>query len=44
VVRRLEAVSAAHDLVAPVREFVPLEDSERAAWFGEELPIGLRLS
>jgi len=44
VVRRLEAASAAPDLVACVREFVPLVDSERAAWFGEELPIGLRLS
>ena len=44
VVRRLEAVSAAPDLVASVREFVPLVDAERAAWFGEELPIGLRLA
>ncbi|MES1184955.1 MAG: Hsp70 family protein [Myxococcales bacterium] len=44
VVRRLEAVSAAPDLVASVRDFVPLVDSERAAWFGEELPIGLRLA
>jgi molecular chaperone DnaK (HSP70) len=44
VARRLEAVSAAPDLVASVRDFVPLVDSERAAWFGEELPIGLRLA
>lgn len=44
VVRRLEAVSAAPDLVASVRDFVPLVDSERAAWFGEELPMGLRLT
>lgn len=44
VVRRLEAVSAAPELVASVRDFVPLVDSERAAWFGEELPIGLRLT
>jgi hypothetical protein len=44
VVRRLEAVSAAPDLIASVRDFVPVVDSERAAWFGEELPIGLRLT
>lgn len=44
VARRLEAVSAAPDLVASVRDFVPLVDAERAAWFGEELPIGLRLT
>ena len=44
VVRRLEAVSAASDLIASVRDFVPLVDAERAAWFGEELPIGLRLT
>jgi molecular chaperone DnaK (HSP70) len=44
IVRRLEAVNAAPDLVACVRDFVPLVDAERAAWFGEELPIGLRLS
>jgi molecular chaperone DnaK (HSP70) len=44
VVRRLEAVSAPPDLLACVREFVPLVDSERAAWFGEELPPGLRLT
>ncbi|HEX2871281.1 MAG TPA: Hsp70 family protein [Polyangiaceae bacterium] len=43
VVRRLEVVGAAPELVASVRDFVPLVDSERAAWFGEELPIGLRL-
>lgn len=44
VARRLEAAGAAPDLIASVRDFVPLVDSERAAWFGEELPIGLRLS
>lgn len=44
VVRRLEAVNAAPDLIAGVRDFVPLVDAERAAWFGEELPIGLRLA
>lgn len=43
VVRRLEAVQAAPELVLCVREFVPLVEAERAAWFGEELPVGLRL-
>jgi hypothetical protein len=27
-----------------VREFVPLVEAERVAWFPEELPIGLRLT
>jgi hypothetical protein len=44
VVKRLEAVGAAADLVASVREFLPVVAGEREAWFGEELPIGLRLT
>src|SRR6185369_718962 len=40
VIRRLEAVNADADLILSVREFVPLVEAERAAWFGEELPVG----
>jgi len=43
VIRRLEAIHADADLVSCVREFVPLAAAEQAAWFGEELPVGLRL-
>jgi molecular chaperone DnaK (HSP70) len=43
VARRLEAIQAAPDLIAAVRDFVPVVEAERAAWFGEELPTGLRL-
>jgi len=43
VARRLEAIHAAPDLIASVRDFVPVVEAERAAWFGEELPTGLRL-
>jgi len=43
VIRRLEAIGADAELISGVREFVPVVEAERAAWFGEELPIGLRL-
>jgi len=43
VIRRLTEISAESELVTAVREFVPLVEAERAAWFGEELPVGLRL-
>jgi molecular chaperone DnaK (HSP70) len=43
VASRLDAVQAAPDLIAAVRELVPVATAERAAWFGEELPPGLRL-
>jgi molecular chaperone DnaK (HSP70) len=43
VIRRLAAIHAEADLITSVREFVPLVEAERAAWFGEELPVGLRL-
>jgi len=43
VIRRLHAVAAEAELIACVRDFVPLVEAERAAWFGEELPVGLRL-
>jgi molecular chaperone DnaK (HSP70) len=44
IVRRLEVANAAPDLIAPVRDFVPVVELERAAWFGEDLPLGLRLA
>ncbi|HEY3255599.1 MAG TPA: heat-shock protein Hsp70, partial [Polyangiaceae bacterium] len=43
VIARLEAIHTDADLITSVREFVPLIEAERAAWFGEELPVGLRL-
>jgi len=43
VIRRLEALPADAELITTVRDFVPLVEAERAAWFGEELPVGLRL-
>lgn len=43
VATRLDAVQAAPDLIAGVREVVPVATAERTAWFGEELPLGLRL-
>ena len=43
VARRLEAMKVEPELVNGVRQFVPQVESERAAWFGEELPVGLRL-
>jgi len=43
VIRRLEAVAADAELITCVRELVPQVEAERAAWFGEELPVGLRL-
>ncbi|HEY0468970.1 MAG TPA: heat-shock protein Hsp70, partial [Polyangiaceae bacterium] len=43
VIVRLEAIGASLDLIGCVRDFVPVVEAERAAWFGEELPVGLRL-
>jgi hypothetical protein len=43
VVRRLTAVQAPPELIASVREILPATEAERVAWFGEELPLGLRL-
>jgi hypothetical protein len=31
-------------LIQSVCELLPVAEAERAAWFGEELPIGLRLN
>jgi hypothetical protein len=43
VERRLTAVSAKPAWIRAVREHVPVEEAERAAFFGEGLPVGLRL-
>jgi hypothetical protein len=43
VAERLGATSAPEEWVQAVREFVPIREAERAEWFGEELPEGLRL-
>ena len=43
VAKRLVAVKVEPELVNTVRQFVPQVEAERAAWFGEELPVGLRL-
>jgi hypothetical protein len=43
VARRLEALKVDPELVASVRQFAPRVEAERVAWFGEELPVGLRL-
>ena len=41
--KALEAVNVDSDWIRAVREVVPVEDRERAEFFGEELPAGLRL-
>ena len=41
--KRLEAVNAPAEWVRSVREFVELDDTERAEFFGESLPVGLVL-
>jgi molecular chaperone DnaK (HSP70) len=43
VERRLVAAGAKEEQVRPVRELVPVAEAERAAFFGEGLPVGLRL-
>jgi molecular chaperone DnaK (HSP70) len=43
VERRLVAAGARDEQVRAVREFVPVAEAERAALFGEGLPVGLRL-
>ncbi len=43
VLRRLEAIGASPELLTQVRELTEVVEAERAAWFGEELPAGLRL-
>jgi predicted nucleic acid-binding OB-fold protein len=43
VEQRLVAAGASEAAVRPVREVVAVEESERAAFFGDALPLGLRL-
>jgi molecular chaperone DnaK (HSP70) len=43
VERRLAAAGARADQIQAVREYVPVAEAERAAFFGEGLPVGLRL-
>ena len=43
VERRLERMGARPEWIAAVREVVPIAEQERAAAFGEGLPVGLRL-
>jgi hypothetical protein len=43
VERRLVLVGADEAWVRSVREVVPVEERERAAFFGDALPLGLRL-
>ncbi len=43
VARRLEESDAPPEWSQAVRHFAPVEDADRAEFFGEELPVGLRL-
>lgn len=43
VERRLVSIGAKEDWIRAVREHVPVAESERVAFFGENLPVGLRL-
>jgi molecular chaperone DnaK (HSP70) len=44
VERRLAAVGAGDEALRAVREVVPVAETERAAFFGDALPLGLRLA
>ena len=43
VEKRLVKANAREDWIRAVREFVPVAEAERIAFFGEGLPVGLRL-
>jgi hypothetical protein len=43
VEQRLVSVGARADQIRAVRELVPVAEADRAAFFGEGLPVGLRL-
>jgi molecular chaperone DnaK (HSP70) len=43
VARRLGQIAASEEAIRSVREHVPMKEAERAAFFGEGLPVGLRL-
>lgn len=44
VVKRLAAIDARPSSIRAVREVVVVDDAERASFFGESLPVGLRLA
>jgi hypothetical protein len=41
--RRLEAARAPVEWVRAVKEHVEMEEQDRVAFYGEEMPVGLRL-
>jgi molecular chaperone DnaK (HSP70) len=43
VAERLKKIGAREEWIRAVLTFVPVEEAERAAFFGEGLPVGLRL-
>ena len=43
VLARLAAIQAAPELIRVVSELVEVAEAERAAWFEDDLPVGLRL-
>ncbi|HXX66775.1 MAG TPA: Hsp70 family protein [Polyangiaceae bacterium] len=43
VERRLVAAGARHDQIVSVQDVVPVGESDRAAFFGDALPLGLKL-
>ena len=43
VAKKLDAMNANPEWARVVRELVPVAEAERATWFGESLPVGLRL-
>jgi hypothetical protein len=43
VARQLERSGAPADSIRAVSELVPVEEAVRREWFGEDLPVGLRL-
>ncbi|HEY5957908.1 MAG TPA: hypothetical protein VIV60_15200, partial [Polyangiaceae bacterium] len=42
ICRRLERLRVDPELWRPLREFLPVEEPERAERFGEQLPVGLK--
>jgi molecular chaperone DnaK (HSP70) len=43
VAKRMEQISSRAEWIEAVREFVPIAAAERAEFYGEDLPVGLRL-
>jgi molecular chaperone DnaK (HSP70) len=44
LIKRLSQISAKPEWIRAVREYVPVAEDDRAAFFGEGLPVGLRLA